>query len=351
MIPQELINRFFRNECNDDERKRVLQYFEENPAEWDKYINEEDWEGFTTENRLHPAISKKIFQTVKHNTFQQRRLNGRTWLGIAASLVLLAGVAWVLLKQEGSAPSMVQEETTEIVSTNWHEQVNSTHAPMTVVLPDGSTVILSPKSTIRYQDDFENNDKRTILLHGQALFKVAKDAKRPFTVYADDVATTALGTEFTVTSFRESNEIRVVLHEGRVVVNATDSIHKKWKTNMYLTPGDELVYNKQTMLATVKRAKKQEQLVKAGASFRKSGTIQKPDWYEFNGKNLSEVLDQLSAYYQVDIYYYPADIRNKYFSARLRNTDSLENILHDIALLNRLSIEKQDSSYIIKKKR
>lgn len=349
MIPQELINKFFRNECNEDERKRVLQYFEENPAEWDKYMNEEDWDSFTTEERLHPAISKRLLASVERSTFRPKRFNGRRFISIAATLVLLAGLAWVVMMQQGSIKNLVQETTPELVSNDWNEKVNSTDKPLSFDLPDGSTVILSPKSTVRYYPDFETSEKRNIFLNGQALFKVAKDAQRPFTVYADAVATTALGTEFTVTSFSESNEISVALHEGKVVVSASDSVHKKWKNNMYLAPGDLLVYNKQTMLASVRRTKNNEQLVKAGTSFKTSGTIQKPDWYEFNGKSLAEVLDQLSAYYQVDIYYYPADIRNKYFSARLRNTDSLENILRDIALLNRLSIEKRDSSYIIKK--
>ena len=348
-MTQELINQFFRNECNEEERKRVLQYFEENPGEWDKYINEEDWENFETKDRLHPAVSQKLFEAVSRNTIGRRKPVGKL-IAMAASIALLAGLAWVLMVQQKNATNTITDNNSpQLAEIQWQERVNTTGKAISITLEDGSVATLSPHSSIRFYSPFYNNNKRMIFLQGEGTFKVAKDPIRPFTVYADDVATTALGTEFKVTSFKESNEIKVALYEGKVVVNASDSVHKKWKQNMYLAPGDELVYNKQTMLASIKRAKGMEQLVKAGASYKKNSTIQKPNWYEFNGSPLAEVLDQLSAYYQVDIYYYPADIGNKYFAGKMRKSDSLEIILNDIAKLNRLSIDRKNGSYIIKK--
>ena len=41
-------------------------------------------------------------------------------------------------------------------------------------------------------------DKREIFLKGEAKFIVAKNKKKPFTVYTGMLATTALGTIFTV---------------------------------------------------------------------------------------------------------------------------------------------------------
>jgi hypothetical protein len=61
------------------------------------------------------------------------------------------------------------------------------------------------------------------------------------------------------------------------------------------------------------------------------------------------VFDQLSVYYQVDIYYYPSDVQNKYFSGKMRKTDTLESILNDIGLLNQLKIEKKEEHYIVSK--
>lgn len=344
MITQELIDKFFSNTCNDDERKLVLQYFEENPQEWNKYMNEEDWDQFETNEKLSPFVSKKIFDQVRHQTFNKKAIP--SWVAIAASAVLLAGLAWVILVQQGGAKKQAAGNKEPLVaSIQWKEAVNTTDKKMPFTLEDGSLVILSPKSSIQY---YYTINKRSIRLQGEAVFKVAKDAGKPFTVYSDHIATTALGTQFIVTSFAENNEIKVVLHEGKVVVQPAGT-GTKWTNDFYMVPGDELVYNKSTMLASIKHRAPEEQMVKAGAGNKNKGKVQMPDWYEFKGLSLVQVLDQLSAYYQVDIYYNPADIRNKYFTQELRNTDSLENILRDIAFLNRLSISKKDGAYIIKK--
>jgi transmembrane sensor len=347
MIPQELINKFFSNECNDDERKRVLQYFEENPEEWNKYMNEEDWDKFETSEQLNPFVSKKIFDQVRPHTIKKKTIP--SWIAIAASVVLLAGLAWMILVQQSDSKN--QEATGNdrpvVTSIQWQEAVNTTDKPLSVKLEDASLVILSPKSSIRYYI----LDKRIIHLQGEAVFKVAKDANRPFTVFSDHIATTALGTQFIVTAFAEGHEIRVVLQEGKVVVQPADSVHTKWANNFYMAPGDELVYNKRTMLASIKHAVSEEQMVKAGAAYKNKGKVQVPDWYEFKGLSLAQVFNQLSAYYQVDIYYYPNDIRDKYFTQEIRKTDSLENILKDIAFLNRLTITRKDGAYIIKKEK
>lgn len=346
MVPQELINRFFRNACTEDERKRVLQYFEEYPEEWNKYLNEEDWNNFETGDKVHPAVTNKIFEQVSRNTFNRNSYRTkRLWLSMAASIVLLAGLAWfVFLYQRATTKQGNPNEGQALASVQWRETINTTGTNMPVSMEDGSLVMLSPNSRIRYHHPFSVNNKRAVYLQGEGVFKVAKDPGRPFTVYSDDVATTALGTQFTVTSFKESSEINVALHEGKVVVAAG-------KKNMYLVPGDVLVYNKNTMLASIRHADSKEHLVKAGALHKSEATVQKPDWYEFKQQSLAAVFEQLSAYYQVDIYYYPTDIRNKYFSGRMKKTDSLDNILQDIALLNHLSINRKNGTYIVQKRK
>jgi transmembrane sensor len=310
-------------------------------------MNEEDWDKFETNEQLNPFVSKKIFDQVRHHTIKKKAIP--SWIAIAASVVLLAGLAWmILVQQRGSKNHQATGHDQPVMaSIQWQEAVNSTDKPLSVKLEDGSLVNLSPKSSIRYYI----LDKRIIHLQGEAVFKVAKDANRPFTVFSDHIATTALGTQFIVTSFAEGNENRVVLQERKLVVQPADSVHTKWANNFYMAPGDELVYSKRTMLANIKRAASDEQMVKAGATHKNKGKVQVPDWYEFKGLSLAQVFNQLSAYYQVDIYYYPNDIKDKYFTQEIRNTDSLENILKDIAFLNRLSITRKDGAYIIKKEK
>jgi transmembrane sensor len=84
----------------------------------------------------------------------------------------------------------------------------------TVALSDGSTVALGADSRI---DVTMSKDVRAIeLVRGEALFKVAKDAARPFKVRAGEATVTAVGTAFNIE--RDSDRAIVSVTEGRVVV-------------------------------------------------------------------------------------------------------------------------------------
>ena len=355
MIMQELIYKFFRNECSEDEKKMVLEYFQTNPAEWDKYLNENEWEYFEVKDKMHPAFSKKIFNKVSGETFRKNNTSKNfAKIAVAASVILLIGLGWLLNNQADTQTNKQSQVTVSdihsSVAPQLQERINTTAKTISVLLEDGSKIELGPKSNIKYYKPFVMNNKRIVYLTGRALFKVAKDKTKPFTVVSGDISTTALGTSFTVKSFSENNEISVALHEGKVVVKSADSLNRKLQKDIFLLPGDELIYNKNTMLASVNHNTPGDQMVKANPSEKTNTTISKPDWYMFNGLSLSQVFDQLSEYYQVDIYYYPSDVRDKYFAARMEKTDSFDNILNDIALLNHLTINKKNGGYIIKKK-
>jgi transmembrane sensor len=83
-----------------------------------------------------------------------------------------------------------------------------------ITLADGSTVDLNARSLIRIE--FSSGERRVELLDGQALFQVAKDKNRPFTVRSGDATVRAVGTEFDV--YRKANGTTVTVLEGRVAV-------------------------------------------------------------------------------------------------------------------------------------
>lgn len=83
-----------------------------------------------------------------------------------------------------------------------------------IELADGSTVTLNTASAVDI--DYLPNERRITLKAGQANFKVATDARRPFIVHAGEGSVRALGTEFDV--YKSSDSVRVTLIEGRVRV-------------------------------------------------------------------------------------------------------------------------------------
>ncbi|MDB5584201.1 MAG: hypothetical protein JWR80_9377 [Bradyrhizobium sp.] len=87
----------------------------------------------------------------------------------------------------------------------------------TVQLSDGSSVTLNTRTNL--QIVFSQGHRLVKLMHGQALFEVAHDRNRPFTVEAADRQITALGTVFEVRV--DPGRVSVVLIKGRVVVDRT----------------------------------------------------------------------------------------------------------------------------------
>ena len=124
------------------------------------------------------------------------------WLtGIAASVILLFGLFAIFDNDEIT------------VETGFGENKS-------IVLIDGSEVVLNSKSKIVYN---ENNwdEKRQLYLKGEAYFKVAKGKR--FSVHTDNGSVTVLGTQFNVNS--TEGFFDVVCYEGKVGVKTKTSHH------------------------------------------------------------------------------------------------------------------------------
>ncbi|WP_343519563.1 FecR domain-containing protein [Sphingomonas sp.] len=84
-----------------------------------------------------------------------------------------------------------------------------------VALADGSTMFVNGDTVLQVR--FSDRQRRIVLRRGEASFKVAHDAARPFLVEAGDVSARAVGTDFTVGRAADG-DIAVTVAEGRVKV-------------------------------------------------------------------------------------------------------------------------------------
>lgn len=115
---------------------------------------------------------------------------------------------------------------------------------LTVTLVDGSNVVLDTDSEVRVQ--VNSVGRRIKLTRGQAMFEVAHDESRPFTVQAGDHRVLATGTAFDVRVLHAG--IDVTLLHGRVVVDQADTPEnnnangsKNYGYRVELNPGERLV--------------------------------------------------------------------------------------------------------------
>ena len=98
------------------------------------------------------------------------------------------------------------------------EEVNTTDKLVRIYLADGSTIELAENSRVRYRKNYDGQKSRDIFLSGEAFFNVAKNARQPFIVHANEVVTKVLGTSFTVRAYGDDTDITVAVRSGRVSV-------------------------------------------------------------------------------------------------------------------------------------
>jgi len=349
MITKELFEKFLRNECSEEERNQVIRHLDEHPDAIQDLLPAEEFTdrqftesgGQDLERRLYRRLEKSIFRGVTVRLAIKRTL-------VAASLILIAGIGWKFLMRDSLRhKNPYKGITAASAQTSPWISYTTTSDSLYVLLPDSSGIILSSFSSVKYDRVFGRDGRRAVYLSGEAEFQVARNKAKPFIVYSGDISTTVLGTSFKVNAFENRKIISVYLHTGRVLVKPADSAENKLKLNAYLQPGDELFYNKITRLATVRKFEGHKK--KPARLKNRKENIYKPDWYKFSGQRLADVLDQLSFYYQVEIDYRPDDISHSYMTAEFRISDSLEKILKDIGLLNKLKITETDGKYILRK--
>lgn len=197
---------------------------------------------------------------------------GRRWavpLSLAASLLLAA--VGIQIAYRAGQPAMAP-----VVHA-------ADYRPREVQLADGSKINLDAGSTVRVS--LGEKARRVELLKGRALFSVAHDRTRPFSVSAVGSRTTALGTRFQVE--QRDGAVTVTLAEGSVAV---DGMEESRTRHQKLIPGEQLS-------------------IAAGADGRWAKTRVDPDtvtsWSRgrliFRSKPLAEAIAEVNRYSKVQL--------------------------------------------------
>lgn len=371
----ELIGRFLTNNLSEEEHSTIVEWInasEENRRYFINYMNtwqltsikltaqvneEEEWDLFreTLAARDAKVISieentapgdEYIGEQQERKAVIYRRMRR---FATAAAVVLVIGLGWLYLSKSDQPPSVVSNTTPrDTVTTLVKHEVNTSGKEKSITLADGSMIVLFNNSEVMYEMPF---NRRYIKLTGKAFFKVAKDASRPFTVASGAIATTALGTEFTVSAFAKTKQLSVRLYDGKVVIKAIDKTTSLIKHDVFLTPGQEFIYGPYTTTVRTFRADSQNPYVrKNNADAVDSPSLPvnaKGSWHMYNNQPLAQVLNHLAATYKVMIVFEDKDVKQKYFVGQFKTTDSIEVILKLITKANKLKYTREDSTYII----
>lgn len=177
-----------------------------------------------------------------------------------------------------------------------------------IILADGTSVWLSPRTKIRVPNEFKKGN-RVVELDGEGFFEVTKNTKQPFIVKTKQYNVKVLGTRFNVFSYSEKSSFETCLVEGSVMVYNKDNENE----NFYLNPNEKVSLENNKLVKSVSDFNNERYLA--------SGV------FSFQSKPFIEILEYLSLWYgvQFDVSRNVAIYRK--ISGKFRQSDEVDNIL------------------------
>ena len=158
-----------------------------------------------------------------------------------------------------------------------------------IVLADGSKVWLNAASSLKFPASFTGK-AREVTLTGEGYFEVAKNASMPFHVKVNNMMVEVLGTHFNVNAYEDESSVATTLLEGSVKIKK-DVSAKSSSQSLVLIPGDQAELAKDGELKINHNANVQEVIA------------WKNDNFEFNNTPVTDIMRQVSRWYDVEIDY------------------------------------------------
>ena len=147
-------------------------------------------------------------------------------------------------------------------------------------------------------------------MDGEAYFEVQKDSTRPFYVEMDGMQIKVYGTSFNVNTHKEGG-IQTVLVEGRVGIKLPNYEH-------ILSPGSWARFNRERGEIEVRSVDVQQYVAWTKGIFA------------FEEESLEQIMNTLSLWYDVDVFYETDSVKQLHFSGHLGRYKEIRDILDAI---------------------
>ncbi|RAV30460.1 FecR family protein [Sinomicrobium soli] len=222
----------------------------------------------------------------------------RRWLRLAASVVILLGIGYTVLLTSGR----------KTITVN-----NPSKNPKSIVLADGSEVILNHNSKLTYNRQAFPVKDRNVELSGEAFFKVARNPRKPFIIKTGALTTRVLGTQFNI---RESDtSVKVTVNEGKVrVYNKKDTLQ--------ITVNQQAVYN--TVSGNLRENTVNAQLF----------SLWQMETMVLNNITVSELSVVLSEIYGIPVCFKDPGLKNIPMAITLKKDEKITEIINRVNLIN-----------------
>lgn len=253
------------------------------------------------ENRLHlnDAVVGKTEKTVSS-----------VWLRVAASVLLISGLAWF---------GIYSFRNPELIT------IKSNATVLSKMLPDGSEITLNKNSEVVYSNAFKG-DTRPVTLKGEAFFKVAPDAGKPFIITVNGITVKVVGTSFNIKSTK--NRTVVIVETGIVQVGKGGSV-------INLNPGER------SIVAGDQGSLSKEHTQSKLYNYYRTNELECED------TPLQELVDVLNEIHHANIVISTPALKNREITANFKN-QSLDEIISVIKETFKIQADYKNQQILLK---
>lgn len=191
-----------------------------------------------------------------------------------------------------------------------------------IELEDGTEVWLNAQSRLTYPETFSREERR-VQLEGEAYFKVAHDASKPFYVETSNQQIRVLGTEFNVHSYVEDNTVQTTLVTGRIAMQQSGDDSRE----LILTPGHQAVFDKG------------EQSMKVKPVDTEVVTSWRHGMFVFEDQNLASIMQTLSRWYDFTYEFLDHKAASTVFMGRIPRYADFQDVISIIQASGGLHLE------------
>ncbi|MFZ5429644.1 MAG: FecR family protein [Bacteroidota bacterium] len=300
---ENLIARYLNGDCTVQETEELLQWIRKDPVNQKAFSEIKDtWDSIQGKNL---STDEQLLRFYKKQLEKRKVIRLSLWKqAVAVAAVLAIGLfSGIMLMQTSEKQVKTAMEFSVPLGSK-----------SSFVLEDGSTVTLNSGSRLVYSQHPKTNS-REAFLEGEGYFSIVPDKKQRFIVNTSDFAVEVTGTEFNVCAYPDNPFSSTTLAEGSVQItfNRSGQIYE-------INPGERLRYDREAN------------------RFSRAAVDIEPEiaWKdgEFIFRNIafSELVRRLERWYDVQITWSAAELRQFTYTGRFKNQETIWQVLDALKL-------------------
>lgn len=270
-----------------------------------------------------------LLKQVIDNTAERSRPANKLYWFAAAALIAAAITGFIFYNHTTTTPTYLSNDPGKIISAG-------TSPRKSMVLPDGTTVVLRSNSALTLSPGFNTTD-RQIALTGEAFFEVSSHAALPFKVHTSAMDVQVLGTIFNISAYPDTKAAEASLFKGKIAIQLADGKEGLiiLKPNQKLATGANMPYTISPLKADP-------------VSHKATEIAWVRNRLEIENEPLEMIASRLGKYYGVPIRFADEEVKKYRYSGTFES-ESIWKALDALQLSYPFNFKMVDSTIIISK--